>query len=116
MPRLDPPFAAPSSPPGLGTPLNQRTPGEVADFLKARFRHAHTWGKKPKEMRWVTTCLTSEPTEETTPKNSDWEACASLYLAVYILTHHDGIRHSCFESQTSTTVGRLLFFIAYKLQ
>ncbi len=68
LPWLETPFAAPSAPPGLGTPFNQRTPGEVAYLLKARFRSAPTGVKKPKEMRWVTTCLTSDPTEETTPK------------------------------------------------
>ncbi len=102
MSELEPSFAAPSPPPGLGTPRNQRTPGEVADLLKARLRPAPIEGNKPKEIRWVTTCLTSDPTEETTPKYSDWEACASLYVAVDILTHHDGIRYSGFEGHTFT--------------
>jgi len=44
LPWLEPPFAAPSAPPGLGTPPNQRTPGEVAGFLKARFCPASHWG------------------------------------------------------------------------
>jgi hypothetical protein len=66
-PWLAPPFAAPSVPPLLGTPLNRRTPCEVAYLLKARFRPAPSGGKKPKEMRWVTTCFTSDPTEDTTP-------------------------------------------------
>jgi len=75
MPWLEPPFAAPSAPHGLDTPLDQRTLGEVANLLKARFRPAPIAGTKPKEMmRWVTTCLTSDPTEETTPKYSDCEA------------------------------------------
>ncbi len=86
------------------------------DLLKARFRLALFAGKKPKEMRWVTTCLTSEPTEETTPKYSDREACASLYVAVYIITRHDGIRHSGFEGHTSTAARGLLVLIACKLQ
>ncbi len=55
MPWLEPPFAAPSDPPVLGNPLNRRTPSEVADLLKARFRLAPRGGKKPKEMMWVTT-------------------------------------------------------------
>jgi hypothetical protein len=88
-PWLEPPFAAPSIPPLWSAPLNRRTPGEVANLLKARFPA----GKKPKGMRWVTTCLTSDPTEDTTPQYSDWEACASLYVALYLLTHHDGVRH-----------------------
>jgi hypothetical protein len=112
---LEPPFAAPFVPSPLGTPLNRRTPGEVADLLKARFCPAPGGGKKPKEMRWVTTCLTSDPTEDTTPKYSDWEACASLYVAVDILTHHDGVRHSGFEGQSPTTRG-LLVIIACRLQ
>ena len=60
--------------------------------------------------------FTSEPTEETTPRYSDWEACASLYLAVDILTHHDGIRHSGFEGHTSTTARGPLVLIASTLQ
>ena len=97
FPWLEPPFAAPSALSNLGTPPNQRTSREVAYLLKARFRPFLIGGKKPKEFRWVTTCLTSDPTEDTTPKYSDWEACASLYVAVNILTHHDVIRQSSFE-------------------
>ncbi len=48
LPWLEPPYATPSAPPGLGTPPHQRTPGEVADLLKARFRPTPTRGKKPK--------------------------------------------------------------------
>ena len=113
---LELPFAAPSAPPGLGTPPSHRTPGEVADLLKARYCPAPIRGKKPNEFRWVTTCLTLDPTENIAPKYSDWEACASLYVAVDILTHHDGIRHSGFEGQSSTTARGLLVLIAYKLQ
>ena len=93
LPWLEPPFAAPSAPPGLDTPPSQHIRGEVANLLKARFRTASIGSKKHKELRWVTTCLTLDPTEDTTPKYSDWEACVSLYVAVDILTHHDGIRH-----------------------
>jgi len=71
LPWLEPSFAAPSAPPGLGTPLHQRTFGELADLLKARSRPTPVGGKKPKEFRWVTTCLTSDPTENTTPNYSD---------------------------------------------
>ena len=97
LPWLEPPFAAPFAPTGLGNPSHQRTTGEVADLLKARFRPTPIGGKKSKEFRWVTTCLTSDTTEVTNPRYSDWEACASLYVAVDILTHHDGIRHSGLE-------------------
>ena len=93
-----------------------RTPREVANLLKPRFRPTPIGGKKPKELRWVTTCLTSDPTDDTTPRYSEWEACASLYVAVGILTHHDGIRHSGLEGQSSITAKGLLVLIAYKLQ
>jgi hypothetical protein len=96
-PWLEPPFAAPSIPSGPGAPPQHRTPGEVADLLKARFRPLPIGGKKPKEYRWVTTCLTSDPTEDTSPRYTEWEACASLYVAVDILTHHDNIRRSGLE-------------------
>lgn len=115
-PWLEPPFAAPSIPPTLGTPLNQRTPGEIADLLKARFRPAPSGAKKPKEMRWITTSLTSDPTEDTLPKYSDWEASASLYVAVDILTHHDGVRHSGFEGQSSATARGLLVLATCRIQ
>jgi hypothetical protein len=115
-PRLELPFPTSSVPPLLGTPLNRRTPREVADLLKARFRSAPSGGKKPKEIRWVTICLTSDPTEDTTPQYSDWDACASLYVAVDILTHHDGVRHSSLDSQSYTTARGLLVIIACRLQ
>ncbi len=101
-----------SAPPGLGTPLHRRTHGEIADLLKARIRPTPVGGKKPKELRWVATCLTSDPTEDTTPKYSDWESCASLYVAVDILIHHDdGIRHLGLEGQSATTARGLLVLI-----
>ncbi len=73
-------------------------------------------GKKQKEMRWVTTCLISDSTEATTPQYSDWEACASLYVAVDILTHHDSVRNSGLEGQSSTTARGLLVIIDCRLQ
>ncbi len=88
----------------------------MADLLKARFRPTPIGGKKPKEFRWVTTCLTSDHTEDTSPKYNDWEACASLYVAVDILTHHDGVRHSGLEGESSTTARGLLVIVAYRLQ
>jgi hypothetical protein len=65
--------------------------------LKSRFRSSASLGKKTKELRWVTTCLTTEPTKASAPKYADGEACASVFVAVDILTHHDGIRHSGLE-------------------
>ena len=116
LPWLEPSFAAPSAPPDLGTLPRQRTPWEVADLLKARFCPTPVGGKMPKEFRWVTTYLTSDPTEDTTPRYSDWEACASLCVVMDILTHHDGIRHSGLEGHFSTTARGLLILIAYRLQ
>ena len=54
--------------------------------------------------------------EDTSPRYSDWEACATLYVAVDVLTHHDGIRHSGPEGQFSTTARGLLVLIACRLQ
>ncbi len=51
LPWLEPPFAAPSASNVLDTTRDQRTPGEVADLLKTRFRTALPVGKKPKEIR-----------------------------------------------------------------
>jgi len=116
LPWLEPPFATSSDQNTLDTPCDQRTPGEVADLLKTRFRLALSTSKKLNEMRWVTTCLTSEPTEETTPKYSDCEACASVYVAVNILIHHDGIRHLGLKSHSSLTTRGLLVLIACRLQ
>jgi hypothetical protein len=113
---VEPPFVAPSTPSSLSIPLKQRTPSEVACFFKARLRPAPSGDKKPKEMRRVTICLASDPTEYTTPKYSDWEACASLYVAADVLTHHDGVRHSGFQGQSSSTARGLLALIACKLQ
>ncbi len=116
LPWLEPPFSAPSVPPGLGTLPHRRTPGEVADLLKARFRPTPTGGKKPKEFWWITTCLTVDSTDDTTPRYSDGEACASIYVAVDILTHHDGIRHSGLENWSSTIARGLLVLIVCMLQ
>ena len=67
-------------------------------------------------MQLFTTCITADPTEDTAPRYSDWEACASLYVAVDILTHHDGIRHSGLEGQSSTIARGQLVLIACMLQ
>jgi hypothetical protein len=92
----DPPFQAPSASDAMDTHRDQRTPGEVATYLKSRFYSKPHQGKQVKELRCVTTCLTSEPTEDFAPKYTDWQACASLYVAIDILIHNDGIRHSDF--------------------
>ena len=93
----EPPFQAPSTSDTLDTPRDQRTPGEVATYLKGHFCPQPRQGNKAKELRWVTTFLTSDPTEESAPKYADWEACVSLFVAIDILTHNDGIRYSGLE-------------------
>ena len=115
-PWLEPPFAAPSVSPGLGAPSRQRSACEIAELLKARFRPPPTGGKKPREFRWVTTCLTSDPTEDTSPRITDWEASSSLFVVVDILTHHDNIRHSGLEGQSSIIARGLLVLAACRLQ
>jgi hypothetical protein len=64
----------------------------------------------------VITCLTSERTEDSFPKYADWEACASLFVAIDILTNIDGIRHSGFEGEPEETVRGLLILVACALQ
>ena len=115
-PWLEPPFAAPSVPPGLGAPPQQRTTNEVAELLKARFRPTPIGGKKPREIRWVSTYLTSDPTEDTSPRYTNWKACASLFVAVDILTHYGSVRHSGLEGQSSVTSRGLLNIITCRLR
>ena len=64
----------------------------------------------------MTTCLTSEPTEDSAPKYADWWACAPLFVAIDILTHADGIRHSGFEGEPEKTARGLLVLVACALQ
>ena len=64
----------------------------------------------------MTTCITSEPTEDTAPKYADSEACASLFVAIDILTHINGIRHSGFEGEPKETARGLLVLVACALQ
>jgi hypothetical protein len=73
-------------------------------------------GKKPKEMRWLTICLTCEHTEKSTKTYPYWEACASLFVVVDIFTNHDGLRLSGFEEHCSSTAMGLVVLIAYGLQ
>jgi hypothetical protein len=79
----------------LGTPRDQRTPEEVSTYLKNGYRPMQQ-DKKNKELRWVTTCVTSNLTEDSAPRYANREAYASLFVAIDILTHNDGIRHSGF--------------------
>ena len=112
QPWHEPPFFAPSSSDIMDTPREQRTPGEMATYLNGRFCPKPQQGKRPKELRWVTTCLTPDPTEDSAPKYADWEACASLFVVIDILTHADGIRHSGFEGEPKETARGLLVLVA----
>ena len=69
----------------------------IAELLKARFRPPPIGGKKPKKFRWLTSWLTSDPTEDTSPRITESVASSSLFVAVDIFTHHDNIRHSGLE-------------------
>ncbi len=60
--------------------------------------------------------LISDPTEDTVPKYSKWEARASLYVTIDILTHNDSIRHTRFEGETMETTGSLLVSVVYAIQ
>jgi hypothetical protein len=59
-----PPFTGPSGPSVLDIPRDQRTPEEIAAFLKSRYRPVPATGKRLREMRWATTCLTTESSED----------------------------------------------------
>jgi hypothetical protein len=48
LPWFDPPFAVPSVLTGLGTPPHQRTPGEVTDLQKSRFRSTPIGVRSPR--------------------------------------------------------------------
>ena len=87
----------------------------MAIYRKGRFRPKPRQGKKAKELRWLTTCLASKPTEDSAPKYADWEACASVFVAIDILTHIDGIRHSGLEGEPEETARGLLVLVACAL-
>ena len=87
----------------------------MATYQKGRFRPKPQQGKRAKEFRWVTTCLASEPTEDSAPKYADWEACASLFVTIDILTHANGIRHSGLEGGSEETSRGLLILVACAL-
>jgi len=60
--------------------------------------------------------LTSEPVEDSTPRYVDWEACASMFVAIDILTHNDGIPYYGFEGETMETARGLLVLVVCALQ
>jgi hypothetical protein len=93
LPWYEPPrHLAPTTSDVLETSRDQRTPSEVVAYLKGRYCPKSMQGKKICELRWVTYCLIPDPTENSTPRYADWEAYASLFVAIVILTRNDGIR------------------------
>ena len=64
LPWCTPPYLTPTSSDVIDTPRDQRTLEEIATYLKRRSLPQNLSGKRHPEIRWVTTCLTSEPTEE----------------------------------------------------
>ncbi len=116
LPWHAPPYLTPTTSDAIDTPRDHRTPEEVATYLKRRFLPQNLPGKRQPEIRWVTICLTSEPTEKSAPRYVDWEARSFLHVAIGILIHGDGIRHSGFEGQTLETSRGLLVLVAYALQ
>ena len=91
-------------------------PGEVDRYLKGRFCPKPPQGRNAKELRRGTTCFTSEPTEDSVPKYADWEACASLFVAIDILTNNGGIHHFEFEGEPAETARGLLVLVPCALQ
>jgi len=87
QPWHEPPFSAPSASDIMNTPRGHRNPGEVATNLKGRFRPKPQQGKQPQELRWVTTCLTSEPMDDSAPKYAGWEHF------FYFDSHHFSCSH-----------------------
>ena len=75
-----PPYMAHTYSDVLDTTTDQRTPEEVATFLRGRYHPKPLQEKKAKELRWVTTCLASDPTEDSAPRYPDWEFCAESRL------------------------------------
>ena len=54
--------------------------------------------------------------EDAAPQYSSWEAYASLFVAIDILTHKDGIRYSGCEGKTTETVKGILVLEACAIQ
>ena len=112
LPWYAPPYLTPTSSDVIDNPRDQRIPEEIATNLKRQFLPQYLSSKRHPEIRWVTTCLTSEPTEESAPRYADWEASSFLHIAIDILTHGDGTRHSGFEGQTLETSRGILVLVA----
>ncbi len=116
LPWYEPPFLPTTSSDVIETPRKNRTPGEVATYLKGRYKPNTAQGRRARKLKWITTYLTAEPTEETVRRYSEWEASASLFVAIEIATHNNDIRHSGFESQTTGTTRGHLVLVACAIQ
>jgi hypothetical protein len=71
LPWYAPPCLPPTTSDVIETPRDQRTPEEIAIYLKKRFIPYNLLGKRQPEIRWVAICLTSEHTEESDPRYAD---------------------------------------------
>ncbi len=80
LPWYEPPFLPPTSSDDVETPRERRTSGEVATYPKGRYKPNTAQGRRQRELRWITTPLVAEPTEETVRRYSEWEASASLFI------------------------------------
>ncbi len=89
----EPTYLPPTTSETLATPRDQRIPAEVSSNLKDLYRPVQYPGKKARVLRRVTICLISQPMEISAPGYADWEARASLFVAINILTDNVGIRH-----------------------
>jgi hypothetical protein len=116
LPWYEPPFMPHTTTHVIDTPMDHRTPEEIVTYLKGKCCLKLFSGKQPRELEWITTFLTSDPTEDTVLKYSEREARASLCVAIDILSHNDGIRHSGFEDQTQETFRGLLGLMACAIQ
>ena len=116
LPWYEPSSLPPTSLDVMETPRECRTPGEVATYLKGRYNTNTAQGRWQRELRWITTPFIAKPTEESVPRYSEWEARSSLFVAIDIVTHNNGIRHSGFELQTSETTRGLLVLVAFAIQ
>jgi hypothetical protein len=55
LPWYEPPFLPTTSSNVMEPPRERRSPGEVATYLKGRYKPNTAQGKRQKELRWITT-------------------------------------------------------------
>jgi len=108
---------APTTTDVLETPRDHRTPEEVSTYLKNWYR-----GPCSSEAKSQGTTAGYHlldllyPMEDSAPRYAGWEAYGFLFVAIDILTHNDGIRHSGFEGHAVETVIGFLILAACALQ